>query len=74
MPVPSHNRSDDHSDVITAIMSIRKLGLFVTTSRDSTLRVWDMYNTLVRYVETNFTFSYSCALNCAQRDTISGAP
>ncbi|KAJ3410783.1 hypothetical protein HDV05_003248 [Chytridiales sp. JEL 0842] len=49
--VQPHSRSDDHSDAITALTSIGKLGLFVTISRDSTLRVWDVYNTLVREIQ-----------------------
>ncbi|KAJ3020556.1 UNVERIFIED_CONTAM: hypothetical protein HDU68_010114 [Siphonaria sp. JEL0065] len=49
--LPNHSRSDDHVDTITAICSIKKLGLFVTSSVDATIKVWDMQNNLVREIQ-----------------------
>ncbi|KAJ3348864.1 hypothetical protein HDU83_000991 [Entophlyctis luteolus] len=48
--LPSHNRSDDHTDVISSICSIDLLNLFVSTSHDSTIRIWDIYNSLIRQI------------------------
>ncbi|KNC97404.1 uncharacterized protein SPPG_07330 [Spizellomyces punctatus DAOM BR117] len=48
---PTHNRSDDHTDNVTAICPIPKLDLFVSASKDGTLRVWDTGNTLVRELQ-----------------------
>jgi WD40 repeat protein len=47
--IGNHSRSEDHSDVITTICPIKKLGIFVTASKDCSIRVWDNYNNLLRY-------------------------
>ncbi|KAJ3234305.1 hypothetical protein HDU81_001518 [Chytriomyces hyalinus] len=49
--IPPHNRSDDHVDTVTSVCPIPLLGLFVTTSRDCTIRIWDMFNSLVREIK-----------------------
>ncbi|KAI9330745.1 hypothetical protein BDR26DRAFT_871157, partial [Obelidium mucronatum] len=49
--IANHSRSDDHTDTITTIASIKKLGLFVTSSVDSTIKIWDLQNNLVREIQ-----------------------
>ncbi|RKO92537.1 hypothetical protein BDK51DRAFT_29905, partial [Blyttiomyces helicus] len=60
---PAHMRSDDHTDSVTSICSIRKLGLFVTGSKDGTLRLWDTYNTLLREIQFAEPVESVCAAN-----------
>ncbi|KAJ3035181.1 hypothetical protein HK097_004267, partial [Rhizophlyctis rosea] len=48
--VPSHNRTDDHTDTVTAICSLKKLGMFVTISKDGAMKVWDCHNNLIREI------------------------
>jgi hypothetical protein len=48
--IPDHLRSDDHVEAITCISPIPMLDLFVTCSRDGSIKVWDMFNTLVREI------------------------
>ncbi|KAJ3287288.1 hypothetical protein HDU79_005826 [Rhizoclosmatium sp. JEL0117] len=61
--IPMHNRSDDHTEEITSICCIEKSGLFVTTSRDSTIRVWDVYNALIREVKFHEPLDCLCVSN-----------
>ncbi|TPX68714.1 hypothetical protein SpCBS45565_g02966 [Spizellomyces sp. 'palustris'] len=66
---PTHNRSDDHTDNVTAICPIPKLDLFVSASKDGTVRVWDTGNTLVRYlVKTRADMPDMIELNRVNRE------
>ncbi|KAJ3018594.1 hypothetical protein HKX48_002789 [Thoreauomyces humboldtii] len=58
--LPSHNRSDDHTDQVMAICPIRKLGLFVSCSKDGTIRVWDANNALVREIQFQEQLCHIC--------------
>ncbi|KAJ3093222.1 vacuolar transporter chaperone [Quaeritorhiza haematococci] len=49
--VPNHIKSDDHTEAITAIAPIEKVKLFVTSSMDNTIKVWDSTNTLLRELQ-----------------------
>ncbi|KAI9342775.1 WD40-repeat-containing domain protein [Zopfochytrium polystomum] len=46
-----HGRSDDHTDAILSLFSFPKVGIFVSSSKDNTIRVWDIYSTLLREVQ-----------------------
>ena len=46
--VSEHEHSDDHTDVITSMAVMAELGLFITSSRDCTIKLWDTKNNLVR--------------------------
>ncbi|KAJ3415851.1 WD repeat-containing protein 87 [Chytridiales sp. JEL 0842] len=48
---PDHNRTEDHNDLITSMFAIPKLGLFITCGRDKAIKVWDVYNTLIREIQ-----------------------
>ncbi|KAI8618744.1 hypothetical protein BC830DRAFT_1107285 [Chytriomyces sp. MP71] len=63
--IPAHNRSDDHVDQVTSVCSIEHLGLFVTTSHDTTIRIWDMFNALLR--EIKFHDPLECLCVCSRR-------
>ncbi|KAJ3179902.1 hypothetical protein HDU87_002470 [Geranomyces variabilis] len=56
----SHNRSDDHTDLVTTICPIRKLRLFVSCSRDGSIRVWDSNNVLIREIQFNEPLRHVC--------------
>ncbi|KAI8809581.1 hypothetical protein BJ742DRAFT_229573 [Cladochytrium replicatum] len=62
-PIPSHLRSDDHTEAITAICTVRKLGIFISASRDGTIRVWDTYNTLIREIQFQHPLESVCIAN-----------
>ncbi|KAI9351981.1 hypothetical protein BDR26DRAFT_850159 [Obelidium mucronatum] len=62
-PIPTHNRSDDHTEEITSICNIELLGLFVTASRDSTIRIWDVYNSLTREIKFHEPLECLCVSN-----------
>ncbi|KAJ3323766.1 hypothetical protein HDU76_013557 [Blyttiomyces sp. JEL0837] len=47
----THVRNDDHTDIITSICAVRSLGLYLTSSRDRSIKVWDMYNMLIREIK-----------------------
>ncbi|KAI8616193.1 hypothetical protein BC830DRAFT_221057 [Chytriomyces sp. MP71] len=49
--VPNHSKSDDHTETITSICSAKALGLFITASMDSTVKVWDLHNNMVREIQ-----------------------
>ncbi|KAJ3027783.1 UNVERIFIED_CONTAM: WD repeat-containing protein 87 [Siphonaria sp. JEL0065] len=61
--IPQHNRSDDHTEEITSICNIELLGLFVTTSCDSTIRIWDVYNCLIREIQFHEPLECLCISN-----------
>lgn len=44
----AHQRSDDHVDTITNICGLESFGLFYSSSRDGTIKVWDMTNSLIK--------------------------
>jgi hypothetical protein len=44
----AHQRSDDHVDTITNICGLESFGLFYSSSRDGTIKVWDMSNSLIK--------------------------
>ncbi|KAI9102055.1 hypothetical protein DFS34DRAFT_647837 [Phlyctochytrium arcticum] len=69
--LPAHNRSDDHTDLVTAICTIPKLGLFVTASKDATIRVWDTQNALVREIQFQENI-HSLAVANAKGDLVIG--
>ncbi|KAI8821143.1 uncharacterized protein EV422DRAFT_595512 [Fimicolochytrium jonesii] len=50
-PINPHNRSDDHTDAITSIVPIPSLSLFLTSSHDGHLKLWDTQNTLLREIQ-----------------------
>ncbi|KAJ3246359.1 hypothetical protein HDU78_007261 [Chytriomyces hyalinus] len=55
--LPPHNKSDDHGDTLTSICGVKKLGLFVTSSLDATIKVWDLTNNLVRELQFHHPIS-----------------
>ncbi|TPX61720.1 hypothetical protein PhCBS80983_g00990 [Powellomyces hirtus] len=61
--LPSHNRSDDHTDHVTSICPIRKLGLFVSCSKDGTIRVWDANNLLIREIQFQDSLAHICVIS-----------
>ncbi|KAJ3154514.1 hypothetical protein HDU86_004643 [Geranomyces michiganensis] len=58
--LPSHNRSDDHTDHVTTICPIRKFRLFVSCSRDGSIRVWDSNNVLLREIQFTEPLKHIC--------------
>ncbi|TPX76254.1 hypothetical protein CcCBS67573_g02463 [Chytriomyces confervae] len=69
--IPPHNRSDDHVDTVTSVCPIPLLGLFVTTSRDCTIRIWDMFNSLVREIKFHDPLECLC-VSSARGDLLVG--
>ncbi|KAJ3209486.1 WD repeat-containing protein 87 [Entophlyctis luteolus] len=59
----SHNRGDDHIEQITSICAIKSLGLFLTASADTLIKVWDCQNTLVREIHLHSPITSVCGLN-----------
>ncbi|ORY27611.1 WD40 repeat-like protein [Rhizoclosmatium globosum] len=62
-PLPNHSRSDDHSESISSICCIKKLGLFLTSSHDATIKVWDLQNNLVREIQFHDPIESICIAN-----------
>ncbi|XP_071957525.1 WD repeat-containing protein 97-like isoform X2 [Antedon mediterranea] len=48
-----HSPDDDHIDMITGISCCPRMRLFASSSLDSTIRIWDQRNRLVRIVRLN---------------------
>lgn len=48
LEVPSQNRNDDHLDAITSVCGVNKLRLFVTSSRDGSIKVWNVFHSMIR--------------------------
>lgn len=46
--IPGHNKTVDHTEVITGLCSISKTGVFASVGNDSYLRIWNRYNQLIR--------------------------
>ncbi|KAI9204830.1 uncharacterized protein BJ171DRAFT_598856 [Polychytrium aggregatum] len=69
--MPTHLRSDDHTDAVTAICPIPMLGLFISSSRDGTLRLWDSFNTLIREVQFTQPLEAVC-VNSERGDILVG--
>lgn len=66
-----HETTDDHTDVITNITSLPELGLFVSTSKDMTLKLWDLEGALIREVQFQQPLNAISACN-AKGDLILG--
>lgn len=59
----SHNRADDHTEPIRDASSFQELDLFYTVSSDKTLKVWDIWNTLIREIQFDDPVPSVCCLN-----------
>ncbi|KAJ3127358.1 WD repeat-containing protein 87 [Nowakowskiella sp. JEL0407] len=61
--IPVHIRSDDHTDTVTSLCSIPDLSVFVSSSLDRTLRVWDTFNSLIREIKFQHPIDSICVIN-----------
>jgi WD40 repeat protein len=59
----SHPRADDHTEPIRDISSLAELDLFYTVSSDKTLKIWDIWNTLIREIQFDDPVPSVCCLN-----------
>ncbi|KAJ3069280.1 hypothetical protein HDU98_007659 [Podochytrium sp. JEL0797] len=61
--IPNHSKSDDHVEPITSLCVNKLLGLFVTSSLDATIKVWDLQNNLVREIQFHDAIKSICFAN-----------
>ncbi len=66
-----HDSTDDHTDVVTSMSSLPQLGLFVTISKDMTLKLWDLEGVLLREIQFQQPLNAVSAFN-AKGDLILG--
>ena len=48
--IHEHSRSEDHVDKVTCICSIPTYELFITSSKDGVIKVWNVSNALIREI------------------------
>ena len=61
--LPGHIKTADHSETVTGISSIPRTGLFASVGNDSTLRIWDRHNRLVREIHFQEPLESLCVAN-----------
>lgn len=48
-----HSPDNDHTDNITGLSCCPRLKVFASSSRDGTIRIWNSFNVLIRYLKLN---------------------
>lgn len=56
----THNKMDDHTNVITSLSSCTSLDLFATSSRDGWIKVWDCQCQLISNINLGSSISCVC--------------
>ena len=46
----NHGPEDDHTEHVTGLTACPKMKIFASSSMDGTVRIWDEYSQLLRYV------------------------
>ncbi|KAH6570216.1 hypothetical protein BASA60_007820 [Batrachochytrium salamandrivorans] len=61
--ISGHSKTEDHTDEVTSICCLPKLGIFITIGKDASMRVWDKKNALIRDIQFQERVDGLCVAN-----------